>query len=137
MVPYRSPKTGGGKGAGVAVDIFTATSSFEVGDLERHEVRITWSLWSGEEIYEVNDIEVLRMWNFDFSRVRKLEFGNEEKHTVEVCFRSFPFNIVQVTSTASAASQSVSATEPAYLDHGCSDWAPTGLFVAWFLHFRG
>src|SRR5690349_8999471 len=95
--PYLTPKTGGGKdGQASAVDIFSASSVFEVGQEEKHDVRITWSLWSGEEIYEVDDVEVLRMRSFDWSGARTLEVGDQEKHQIVVRFRSLPFNIVEV-----------------------------------------
>jgi hypothetical protein len=136
--PYLSPKTGGGKGGQAsAVDIFTATSAFEVGDQERHDVRITWSLWSGEEIYEVDDVEVLRMRSFDFSGARKLEVGDAEKHTVEVRFRSFPFNIVQVHVDGQRRIRNL------FPQLSLLIWTmaaviglPLGLLVAWFLYFR-
>ncbi len=136
--PYLTPKSGGGKdGETSAVDIFTATSVFEVGTAEKHEVRVTWSLWSGEEIYHVDDAEVLRMRSFDVSGARKLEVGNDEKHTIEVRFRSLPFNVVEVHIDG------VRQIRNLFPRLSLLIWTmaaviglPTGLLVAWFLYFR-
>jgi hypothetical protein len=136
--PYLSPKTSAGKGAQAsAVDIFTASSAFEVGQQEKHDVRITWSLWSGEEIYEVDDREVLRMRSFDFSGVRTLEVGDQEKHTVEVRFRSFPFNVVEVHIDGQRRIRNLFPRLSLLIwTMAAVIGLPTGLIVAWFLYFR-
>ena len=95
--PYVSPRAGGdARGEASSVDIFSAVSAFEVGDKEKHDVRVRWSLWSGEEVYMVDGEEVMRMRSFDFAGVRQLELGREEKHQVEIRFRTLPFNMVSV-----------------------------------------
>ena len=64
--PYVSPRAGGdARGEASSVDIFSAVSAFEVGDKEKHDVRVRWSLWSGEEVYMVDGEEVMRMRSFD------------------------------------------------------------------------
>ena len=136
--PYLSPQSAGDKrNQASVVDIFTATSAFEVGDTEKHDVRITWSLWSGEEVYEVDNREVLRLRSFDFAGARKLEVGDEEKHTVEVRFRSLPFNVVEVHIDGERRIRNLFPRLSLLL------WTiaaviglPTGLLVAWFLYFR-
>jgi hypothetical protein len=136
--PYRSPNAASGKGGQAsAVDIFTATSAFEVGEREKHDVRVTWAVWSGEEIYEIDDREVLRLRSFEFAGARKLEVGEEEKHTVEVRFRSLPFNVVEVHIDGQRRIRNLFPRLSLLL------WTiaaviglPTGLLVAWFLYFR-
>lgn len=136
--PYLPPKTGGGKGGQAsAVDIFTASSVFEVGQNEKHDVRVTWSLWSGEEIYEVDDVEVLRMRSFDWSGARKLDVGDQEKHQIEVRFRSLPFNIVEVHIDGKRQIRNLFPRLSLMLwTMAAAIGLPTGLLVAWFLYFR-
>lgn len=136
--PYRSPKASlTAKGDASSVDIFTATSAFEVGEKEKHEIRITWSIWSGEEIYEVDNEEVKRIRSFDVSGVRELEVGDEEKHLVEVRFRSFPFNVAQVYVDGRRRIRNLFPRLSLLI------WAmaavifiPLGIILAWLFHFR-
>jgi len=95
--PYESPTSGaGGRGDDAAVDLFTASSRFEVGEKERHAICVTWSIWSGEEVYEIDDVEVARLRSFEVSGAREFDVGEAEKHHVEIRFRSLPFNVVEV-----------------------------------------
>lgn len=137
--PYLSPQTPAGKdGQASAVDIFTAASVFEVGNEEKHDVRITWSIWSGEEIYEVDDVEVLRLRSFDFAGARKLEVGEAEKHTVEVRFRSLPFNVVEVHIDGQRRIRNLFPKLSLLIwTMAAVIGLPLGLVVAWFLYFRG
>jgi hypothetical protein len=135
--PYRSPQASGKSGQASAVDIFTATSAFEVGENEKHDVRVTWAVWSGEEVYEVDNCEVLRLRSFDVAGARSLEVGDAEKHTVEVRFRSLPFNVVEVHIDGQRRIRNLFPRLSLLL------WTiaaviglPTGLLVAWFLYFR-
>ncbi|MCA9204465.1 MAG: hypothetical protein KDA59_15535 [Planctomycetales bacterium] len=63
---------------------------FDVGKDERHTVEICLSIWTCEEVYVVDDIEVMRITSVAFRANRRFEVGEDEKHEVEVRVDMFP-----------------------------------------------
>ncbi len=80
----------------------------------------------------------MRMRSFDFSGVRELQVGDEEKHQVEIRFRSLPFTVVEVHIDGQRRIRSLFPRLSLFF------WTlalvvsiPLGLTLAWFLYFRG
>lgn len=136
--PYRSPEAPAqSRSEASTVDIFTATSAFEVGDEEKHDVRVTWSIWSGEEVYVIDDVEVARMRSFEVSGVREFDVGEEEKHKIEIRFRSLPFNVVEVFVDGKRHIRNLFPRLSFLIwTLAAVIFVPLGLTVAWFLYGR-
>jgi hypothetical protein len=137
--PYATPQaTGSSRAEASSVDVFTASGAFEVGNEERHDVRVTWSLWSGEEVYVVDNVEVMRLRKHGLWGARTLEVGEREKHLVEIRFRALPFTVVEVYIDGKRRIRNL------FPRLGLTLWTmaaagaiPLGLTIAWFLNTRG
>jgi hypothetical protein len=136
--PYSTPQAAGSARAEASsVDIFTASGAFEVGKEEKHDVRITWSLWSGEEVYVVDDVEVLRLRKHGLWGARTFEVGEREKHQIEVRFRALPFTVVEVYVDGKRRIGNLFPRLGLLLwTIAAAGAIPIGLTIAWFLHTK-
>jgi hypothetical protein len=136
--PYSTPQaTDNSRAEASSVDIFTASGAFEVGNKEKHDVRITWSLWSGEEIYLVDNVEVMRLRKHGLWGARTFAVGEQEKHRIEIRFRALPFTVVEVYVDGKRRVGNLFPRLGVLLwTIAAAAAVPIGLTIAWFLHTR-
>jgi hypothetical protein len=74
------------------VSFCKASATFVVGEREKHAVAVHISLWSGEEVYTVDDVEVLRRREVVSWGGRRFTVGQNERHEVEIRAAAFPLS---------------------------------------------